>query len=40
MDIIVSCFYHGLPEYENAIQNNIKLNPKWIAFSCLMNDSL
>jgi trans-aconitate methyltransferase len=29
-----------LPEYENAIQKIVKLNPKWIAFSCLMNDSL
>jgi len=29
-----------LPEYKQAIKKIINLNPKYIAFSCLLNDSL
>jgi SAM-dependent methyltransferase len=29
-----------LPEYEKALTQISKLNPEWISFSCLMNDSL
>jgi SAM-dependent methyltransferase len=29
-----------IPEYQKAFKQMAKLNPEWIAFSCLMNDSL